>query len=238
MKDIPIFILNLDRFEVTKMLVESLQKRNYNNITIVDNLSTYPPLLEWYPKSGVEVFINNVSMTCNGALYRLAFEHKLDRFLKPIMAGPYVWTDSDTIPVDEVPEDFLEDLAEVVNKHQKHKVGMGIKLDDLPDTFYKKQEVINHESIFWGRLGTIEGEKMPVYIGPTDTTFCVYRQGTHPLQGNTATGIRSGAPYLVKHIPWYYDYDNLPEDELYYLQHLKVNWTHWSEHAKHKLGIG
>jgi hypothetical protein len=231
-KDTPIFILNKDRLDCTKLLVESLQKRNYCNITIIDNLSTYEPLLEWYPKSGTNVFINNVAGTCNGALYFLAIQHKLQPFADAVNNGWYVYTDSDTVPIDEAPQDFIENMIEVGEKHAGHKIGMGIKIDDLPDTFYKKEEVIKHESIFWGPLGIIEGEKMPVYRGPTDTTFAIYRPGTHPLQGTTATGVRTGHPYLVKHIPWYYDYNKLPEDEVYYLKHLDVNWTHWSQHAK------
>jgi len=232
MKDIPIFILNKDRLDATKMLVESLQKRNYNNITIIDNLSTYKPLLEWYPKSGTNVFINNVSITCNGALYWLAVEHKLPQFADAISNNWYVYTDSDTIPIDEAPTDFLEDMIEAAEDCTVHKMGMGIKIDDLPDTFYKKQEVIKHESVMWGERGIIEGKKMPVYKAATDTTFAIYRPGTMPLQGNHDTGTRTGYPYVVRHLPWYYDYNNLPVDEKYYLKHLDVSWTHWSNLAK------
>ena len=232
MKNIPIFILNKDRLDTTKMLVESLQKRNYNNITIIDNLSTYEPLLEWYPKSETNVFINTISKTCNGALYWLAVDHKIPLFADAIKNGWYVYTDSDTIPIDETPDDFLEDMIEAAEDCTQHKMGMGIKIDDLPDTFYKKEEVIKHESIFWGNLGIIEGKKMPVYKAATDTTFAIYRPGTMPLQGTYITGTRTGYPYVVRHLPWYYDYNNLPDDEKYYLKHLDVSWTHWSNLAK------
>jgi hypothetical protein len=233
MKNIPIVILNKDRLTITQKLVESLQKRNYNNITIIDNRSSYPPLLEWYKKSGVEIFFNKSPKTCTGSFYYLAFEFGYKKFMDIIMNGDYIYTDSDTVPIDETPEDFLEDLVEIVNKYQKHKIGMGLKIDDLPDCFYKKQEVINHEGQWmWGQRGEIKGEKMPVYIAATDTTFAVYRKGGKPLLGHHDTGVRSGYPYLVRHLPWYYDYNNLPEDEIYYIKHLDVNWTHWSQHAK------
>lgn len=232
MKDIPIIILNRDRLDATKQLVESLQKRNYNNIIIIDNKSTYPPLLEWYPKSDIDIFYNKTEKTCNGSFYFLAFEYKIEKFINAIMNGPYVYTDSDTVPIDETPEDFIDDMVEIVNKYGKQKVASGIKIDDLPDCFYKKQEVITHESVMWGKFGEITVEKMPIYVAAADTTFAVYRQGEKPLQGNNSTGLRIGYPYLVRHIPWYYDYNNLPENEKYYILHLDVSWTHWSQHAK------
>jgi len=32
-----------------------------------------------------------------------------------------------------------------------------------------------------------------------------------------------GGRYVARHVPWYYDIKNLPEDELYYLKNLKPN---------------
>jgi len=232
MKDIPIVILNKDRLGPTKMLVESLQKRNYTNIIVIDNKSSYEPLLEWYKKCGAEIYYNKTSRTCTGSFYYLAFEFGIEKFIKIIMERDYVYTDADTVPIDETPDDFLEDMVEIVNKYQKHKVGMGLKIDDLPDHFYKKNEVIKHESVMWGQRGEIKGEKMPIYIAATDTTFAVYRKGGKPLLGHHDTGLRTGDPYVCRHVPWYYDYNNLPDDEKYYILHLDVPWTHWSNHAK------
>lgn len=232
MKEIPIVILNRDRLVATKQLVESLQKRNYNNITIIDNKSTYQPLLDWYTDCDVAVFYNGTEDTCNGSFYHLAYKYEIKYFSDMIENGPYVYTDSDTIPIDDAPDNFIEDMVDLVNKYSKQKIGMGIKIDDLPDHFYNKNKVIEVEDIMWGKRGTIDGEKMPVYVAATDTTFAVYRKGQFPLQGNHDTGLRTGYPYLVKHLPWYYDYNNLPEDEKYYILHLNVNWTHWSEQAK------
>jgi hypothetical protein len=35
--------------------------------------------------------------------------------------------------------------------------------------------------------------------------------------------IRTGYPYLSKHLPFYYDVNSYPQDELYYLKHISVN---------------
>ena len=69
MKDIPIVILNRDRFYPLKDLINSLHQRNYTNITVIDNGSTFKPLLEWYQSSGIDVFFNNLVRNENGTLY-------------------------------------------------------------------------------------------------------------------------------------------------------------------------
>ena len=47
-KNIPIVILNRDRFHPLREQVECLQKYGYNNIIVIDNYSTYQALLDWY----------------------------------------------------------------------------------------------------------------------------------------------------------------------------------------------
>lgn len=231
MKDIPIFILNKDRLGVLKDQVASLHKRGYTNITIVDNKSTYQPLLDWYRDSGVDVYFNPTDKTCNGTLYHLAFSFKIEKFSKPITAGYYVFNDSDVVPIEECPIDFIEDMTEVCKEYNCHKVGLGLKIDDIPDVFYNKKAVLDKERPYWN--GQIDGHKMPLYRAAVDTTFAVYTPGTQPLWGPPERCLRTGGVYLGRHIPWYYDYNNLPEDEKYYIMNLEANkGPYWSLHAK------
>ena len=57
-KNIPIVILNRDRFHPLREQVECLQKYGYNNIIVIDNDSTYQPLLDWYKTANINVFHN------------------------------------------------------------------------------------------------------------------------------------------------------------------------------------
>jgi hypothetical protein len=45
---IPVIINNYNRLTSLKLLIASLEKRGYQNIIIVDNNSTYQPLLDYY----------------------------------------------------------------------------------------------------------------------------------------------------------------------------------------------
>lgn len=242
MKNLPIFILNKDRLEALKEVVASLHKRNYTNITIIDNKSTYEPLLEWYRNSGVDVYFNPMPKTCNGSLHFLAFEYKVPKFYDAIMGGYYVFNDSDVVPVEECPTDFVEDMIEVCKKYDCHKVGLGLKIDDIPDCFYRKDDVQTIEGPYWKDV--VNGEKMPLYSAPIDTTFAVYKPGSAPVWGspdrrNQPQGwvsgpcFRTGGNYVARHLPWYYDYNNLPEDEKYYIMNLEPGkGPCWSFRAK------
>lgn len=53
-----IIINNRNRLEYLEMLINSLEKKRYFNIFIIDNNSPYPPLLEFYDNRCLyEVFL-------------------------------------------------------------------------------------------------------------------------------------------------------------------------------------
>lgn len=219
MKNIPIVILNKDRLNPLRMLVDALHKRNYENIIIIDNESSYQPLLDWYKTSRVKVFHNTFNETLfdTGTFYRLAMEMRYPPFVD-IVRGHYVFTDSDVVPDDCVPADFIEHMIEVCNEFSVHKVGLSLRIDDLPNTesgrlFY------NMEKGYWEN--TIPHSKYTLYRAGVDTTFALYHPNSPPLLNMNV--IRMGGNYIARHLPWYYDINNLPDDEMYYLQKLKPN---------------
>lgn len=58
-KDIPIIINNYNRLEMLTKLIHSLENRGYHNLYIIDNQSTYPPLLEYYTRLPYPVYMLN-----------------------------------------------------------------------------------------------------------------------------------------------------------------------------------
>jgi hypothetical protein len=88
MKDTPIIINNFNRLTSTRSMYESLRSRNFNNIIILDNSSTYPPLLDWYAtlnQNEVVRFSSNIGAHC-------LFE---SGYLKHIESEYVVYSDSD-----------------------------------------------------------------------------------------------------------------------------------------------
>lgn len=226
MKNIPIVIQNKDRLYPLKKVIEGLHRRKYFNIIVIDNQSTYPPLLEWYPNSGVDVFYNNVPETKydTGTFAVLSGKASYAPYINhpkfsEIVKDYYVLTDSDVVLVDSVPENFIEDIINLHKKYNntKHKIGLGLKIDDLPLHLPLAQRAYNTESQYWENK--IEDTEFEIYAAPIDTTFAVYIPESVPGWGNNC--FRLGGKYVAQHIPWYYDTNNLPDDEKYYLKNLQ-----------------
>lgn len=98
-KDVPIIINNFNRLEYLLKLINSLTSRGYNNIYIIDNASTYPPLLDYYEKTPYPVFKlkENIGYL---ALWKT-------NIFKKFKNSYYVYTDSDMEIEDFCPDDFM-----------------------------------------------------------------------------------------------------------------------------------
>ena len=232
MKNTPIVILNRDRLTPIKKLVSRLRNRNYTNIVIIDNLSTYQPLLDWYKEEKLDVFVNNITENNCYALNTLAFNARHPKFVD-IVNQHYAYTDSDLYPIDETPEDFVEDMIEMVNKHSVHKIGMSIKIDDLNLADPLLHHVWNYEKDYW--TNGFQDEKMMLYPHPIDTTFSVYAPNTPASWSDNC--FRAGMPYTLIHAPFYYTQENIPEDEVYYLRHQNPQSSNWSSKVKSRLNL-
>lgn len=235
MKNIPIVILNRDRLESVKLLINCLISRGYTNIVIIDNGSTYQPLLDWYASSNdFNVYVNTSVPQNNHALYNL-LNIRDEFFVKLLQDSWYVFTDSDLILHDSVPDNFIDDLINICIKYDKEKVGLGIHVDDMHEELFTNTdywELMNfmkdYENQFTRNGGPyniveIQSDDNPcvLYDAPIDTTFAVCKPNSQPIGNRNC--IRTGYPYLSKHLPFYYDINSYPVDELYYLKHISSN---------------
>lgn len=220
-KEIPIVINNFNRLETLLKLIAGLEKRGYHNIYIIDNDSTYPPLLKFYIEE------------CKYPIY---FLHRNVGYLAIWETGIYkqfrdsyfVYTDSDVEIHPDCPDDFIARFISLLKKHPTvMKVGFSICIDDLPDHFDLKQQVCQWESQFWKR----EVEKN-VFKAAIDTTFAVHEPYI-PWYRNAfkIRCLRVGFPYSIRHLPWYVDSKNPTDEQKYYVDHIKTK-THWSEQTQ------
>lgn len=218
-KKTPIFINNYNRLTTTKKLIDCLVSREYTNIHILDNKSTYKPLLEYYKITPHKVHFLKKN-------YGSKAFWKSGLWLR-YMASNYALTDSDIFLKNDCPDDFMEYFYRLLQKYPKaHKVGFSLQIDDLPDAFNNKQKVISWESKYY------DTEIEPnVYAAPIDTTFALYRPFSKKgPRGYSVLILRTGAPYQAKHLPWYIDSGNLDEEETYYIKTIKTR-THWSRQS-------
>lgn len=206
-KKIPIIIISFNQLYYLKQLIDFLKKHDYNNIVIIDNNSTYKPLLDYFEtiESLVSIYRLNENL---GHLVFWKNKELFDKYSK----GFYVVTDSDIVPDDECPENFVLHFKKILNKNlQVTKVGFSLKIDDLPDSNLNKQKVMNWEQQFWNNK-TAEGD-FNAYI---DTTFALYRPNYKYDEKRFFAAIRTQKPYQSIHGGWYLDTNNLSGEQVYY----------------------
>ncbi|MBR1697738.1 MAG: hypothetical protein IJ712_05875, partial [Anaerovibrio sp.] len=210
--DIPIFINNFNRLGCLQKLVDWLLQAGYRCIFILDNDSSYGPLLQYYDQ--LEKKDNSVKVLRLGqnmgykALWDSGILEKLN------IETPYVYTDSDVVPSEQCPKDVLLHLLNILRKYSfLKKVGLGLVTEDI--TFFDSNKIKENEKRFY-----IHEMEENLYFGAVDTTFALYRNYRHY---NIYVSARTTGKYMARHLPWYYDYQNLPEDEIYYAEHANAS---------------
>ena len=86
----------------------------------------------------------------------------------------YVYTDPDVVPADSCPSDVIGMLQSVLADNERIAVaGLGLRLDDLPDSYRHKAQAIDWERQFW-----LAPAAPGLFLAPIDTTFALYRPGS------------------------------------------------------------
>ncbi|NJN42538.1 MAG: glycosyltransferase family 2 protein [Flammeovirgaceae bacterium] len=221
--EIPVFINNFNRITTLKLLIDFLEKCGFKKIIILDNGSTYPPLLNYYKE-------------CSHKVLRLS-NHGHLAFWKSGLYAVHKWnyfvnTDSDVVPVNECPTTFIEHFKSILDAYYSlDKIGFGIKIDDLPDSFDLRDQIINYENQYWKKK-----IKPNLYDAPIDTTFALYKPLTG-LKNDHAylqKAFRTGPPYVVRHLPWYINSRSLTEEERFYVASCNTS----SSLGQHQRGVG
>ena len=197
---------------------------NVGEVYIVDNLSTYPPLLEYYKQTPAKVIylddnLGHRAVWISGVIEQLATPY-------------YVVTDPD-LNLKKVPRDCLVHLHSGFMRYKhKHinKVGLSLEINDLPHTSHTKF-VRNFElTNMWQH--PLDRE---FFEATTDTTFALYNKynftwDINPIHGNDFTyGIRSNRPYTAKHMPWYDDPDKPSEEDIFVWANMRMDSAGWSK---------
>jgi hypothetical protein len=205
MKDTPIIINNFNRLSSTRNMREFLIQRGFTNVVILDNNSTYAPLLDWYATltdKEVVRFNENFGSEC---LFKSGY-------INSIESEYIVYSDSDLELNPLMPDDFLEEMKAMMLKYHENKIGLALKIDDVPADCYKNcfSGSINWEKQFW--INRLEEH---VYKAMVDTTFSLL----HKPVWHDYNAIRIAGNFTARHLPWYLRYNEINEEELYYITH-------------------
>lgn len=206
---IPIIIINYNRLADLEKLVFYLLELNHKNIVIVDNNSTYPPLLEYYERIKNKVTIKRMDKNYG----HLVFWLNKDLY-NEYSKGYHIVTDSDILPNINLPDDYIRQMMVVLDKHNEvTKVGFALRIDDLPEYYSQKKKVIDWESQFWANKISEN-----IYKANLDTTFAIYPPRYTYLYDNFYNALRMGGNFTARHAGWYIDSENLTDEEKYYFK--------------------
>jgi hypothetical protein len=221
---IPVIINNFNRLDSLKQLISALEKRGYYNIHIIDNKSTYPALLEYYKECPYTVYLLEQNLGIN-AFWFSGLSKKFRREF-------FAYTDSDVVPVEECPPDFMKLFLDILKANRfARKAGFSLKIDDIPDHYAMKERVVNWEKQFFTRP---KGNRM--YLAPIDTTFALYRpRGRRRPSNYNVEMYRTAYPYMARHLPWYVNSSDPDEENRYYMEQSKAR-TSWTSRGREFIG--
>lgn len=184
---IPVIINNRDLYTWPVAMVHRILKYdNVGDVIIVDNGSTYPPLIHWYDRQTLVQVKRCGNLGHGGAWVSGAVSELGSEF--------YVVTDAD-MGLEDTPNDTLMVLLEKLNKQPElEKVGLGLNW-----------QIVFPESPYYNRLNLYEKDrweksevKDDVYVDiHTDTTFALYNKPNYFIGGGSLT-----FPYVARHYPW------------------------------------
>lgn len=202
------YIISFNRLTPLKAMCEFLTQTGVEPV-IIDNNSTYPPLLEWLAQCPYEVHLRPT----NGGhlvLWRELPHLITDRY--------YIVTDPD-LDLSAVPHDYVEVLKEGLRMFPHvMKAGLSLDIFDLPLNDYT-QEVIKWERKYWERE-----LKNGFYMSEIDSTFALYDSqrdfGTLP-NDKFFKAVRADKPYTAVHLPWTLTKETMNEEEQYYIDNCK-----------------
>lgn len=227
---IPIYINNFNWLTWPKALAEFFADVPQTDVIIIDNASTYPPLLDWYAE---ECPCKVVRLEKNGG-------HHAPWKQSVILPAPvhramfgsefYVVTDAD-LCFDGCPKNLLDILIGGFQRlPTANKVGVSLEIDDLPEDSLLGSRARRWEQKFWrNRLDH------QFYQAAVDTTFALYAIETphrKAMQCNQ-NSLRSDRPYTVRHMPWYLRAGRLTEEQRYYFDSSQCG--KWSQMARRML---
>lgn len=205
---IPIVVICWNELTYIKNMVNQL-KHFEHPIILLDNHSTFAPLLEYYKEIkkelGSKIEIRMLKKNYGNTVY-LTLKHTLPNI--------YILTDPDIELNKNMPRNFAEILLELSEKYKMYKIGMALDTKHREDFLNcgspnLSKKLFNYHAQFF--KNKIEDDTYELYNAFVDTTFCLvntkyaiknYNISKDYMQ-STKPALRIAGNFTAKHLPWY-----------------------------------
>jgi len=226
---IPIFVLVRDRLTSLKTSIDSY--KNFNSpheIVILDHKSTYPPMLKYLKEisDSNEAQVYNIKADDWGQVLKESADYIESYLLEKPEIKYYVFTDADIAFLRSASDTLLFYAGVLSSCKHINVVGPQLQISDIPNMYKEKRKVLfgnrRSEQKFWATPPSVATwNKIGYHIGvhPIDTTFAMRRSGYRFARSQNPS-VRAFCPYAAVHVDRYYNSSSLPEDIVWYKNHL------------------
>jgi glycosyltransferase involved in cell wall biosynthesis len=215
--NVPVLIPTFNNPTYLRNMLAQLRSLRLRDIRVVDNASTFPPMLELLATIEREFRVVRLHENA-GPRALLSAENRaaLPQF--------FCITDPDLQFNPDLPANFPARLIELTERHRIGKAGFALDISEpeklRPNLLWirkRRWRIWEWEAQFWDRpLGEVEGN--PYYAAAIDTTFALCNQAylDASAQAGLFRAVRVAGRYTAKHLPWYRDHHLPPEEAEFY----------------------
>jgi len=232
--DKPVFIINYNWYKMPKSMYETFLNHNLIPI-IIDNGSNYEPTLDWY-----NTIKYNVIKTPDNVLkdHRVFWNLNISQYIK---SDNFAVTDPD-LDVSDLPMDWF-DVCKNALKYAPgmiKKVGPGLSLDGLPVERAFHEYLDGRDASTpdkWEACNWQQHFNEHSFVAGIDTTLAVYSQEREKVLPNEQyflNALRMKPPYVCKHIPWYFSFDNIDSEIINFIKTANTTSSNMAKFAKNK----
>jgi hypothetical protein len=214
---IPIFIISWNQYTYVKSMVEQLLKYPNMKIYIIDNKSTYKPLVDYLKEIDGH---NNIKVLYQPENYGHRVYERPEIY--ELGGDMYVVTDPDLKLNPKMPENFLEIMATLSAQYKTNKIGLALDIKNDIDLTKKLdgrngETFATNEAPYW--KDPVNDPKYELYRAPIDTTFALINK-KYRMLGNMYNSIRIAGDFTAVHRPWTIsNKTEVPPEEMeYYLK--------------------
>jgi hypothetical protein len=225
---IVIFIVTYNRYSVLKTSLESYKKLTApHNIIIINNGTDDEKCVNLLNELSKNYTIYNLDKIKNMDDFDKNVQESLTKYYSSNYSQYYAVTDVD-ISFENTNNDVL-DLYISMIKELKVNVGPELNIDDLPDEYPLKNSVIIHNIYqmldYYPQRKEFTHNKQIInyHPYPIDSTFTLFDYEQNKIYKRCNNTIRVHSPYSAKHLDWYINILDTPEDyECYFKKQSQV----------------
>lgn len=218
-KNMPVIVIGYNQFTYVKNMVSQLEKYT-SDIIVVDNNSSYEPLLDYYANDFQYTLLKQKTNQGHGVIW--------NQYIQNLVGDVYLVTDPDLVFNKNLPDNFIDVLLDLSNYFKVYRVGFALFIDSdqiRTDVFYKGSSIKEWEGAFWKKQLCYPIKScLKLYDAPIDTTFCLINKN---FFGDGTSSIRVAGDYTCLHLPWFNDFRDfmMPDEyEIYLKNNVSSTW--------------